>query len=72
MTGKLTEYYPSGSYVRFTRFRALDDFCFHFRSEYETIPDAKGREWREIAVIPYLDKSSLVLAYNEVGVFCIF
>jgi 5'-3' exonuclease len=31
-----------------------------FPTEYEFLLDAKGREWRNIALIPFIDQSKLI------------
>ena len=36
-----------------------------YPTEYGTIPDEKGREWRDIAKIPFVEESRLLEAYAE-------
>jgi hypothetical protein len=38
-----------------------------YPTDYGFVRDKKGRDWRDIAKIPFIDASALVAAYNAVG-----
>ncbi len=37
-----------------------------YPTEYGFIRDKRGRDWRDIAKIPFIDETALVTAYNAV------
>ena len=42
-----------------------------FPKEFEFLLDEKNREWRNIALIPFLDEAKLVDAFNKIDERCL-
>jgi hypothetical protein len=43
-----------------------DELAAMYPTEYGFIRDKRGRDWRDIAKIPFIDETALVTAYNAV------